>query len=228
MVSADPGCGKSVLAKHLFDNQLGLRNGREFGSYFFFKDQLQNTLYVALAALSHQLLSKKHDMVKNLMPFFEKDGKEVSSNVWALSQALQNVLYDPEMEQVTFIIDALDECQHNDMKKLLDWIAGITSGAQGARHKFILTSRPYTGIITAFDHTESYSCVHIPGNEKAEEISEEVNLVIKYRCKELYSKEQINEKVRNKLLDLLLSQTHNTYLYVYLVFEYLEKQNRRK
>jgi len=55
-ISADPGCGKSVLSKSLVDEEL--RSGT-IGStvcYFFFKDNdEQNSLATALCALLHQL-----------------------------------------------------------------------------------------------------------------------------------------------------------------------------
>jgi SpoVK/Ycf46/Vps4 family AAA+-type ATPase len=59
LVSADPGCGKSVLAKHLVDRFLPgkLLPGSPTICYFFFKDQDQNTVCQALCALLHQLFS---------------------------------------------------------------------------------------------------------------------------------------------------------------------------
>jgi hypothetical protein len=56
-ISADPGCGKSVLSKSLVDEEL--RGNDANGSticYFFFKDNdEQNNLATGLCALLHQL-----------------------------------------------------------------------------------------------------------------------------------------------------------------------------
>lgn len=56
LVSADPGCGKSVLAKYLIDH--GLPRSATV-CYFFFKDQDQNTLPQASCALLHQIVYSK-------------------------------------------------------------------------------------------------------------------------------------------------------------------------
>lgn len=53
IVSADSGCGKSVLAKHLIDNVLPESCPSATICYFFFKDQVQNTQKQALCALLH-------------------------------------------------------------------------------------------------------------------------------------------------------------------------------
>ncbi|KAL1909321.1 hypothetical protein Sste5344_004950 [Sporothrix stenoceras] len=48
LVSADPGCGKSVLSKYLIDHELSQQSATI--CYFFFKDQDQNTARQALLA----------------------------------------------------------------------------------------------------------------------------------------------------------------------------------
>ncbi len=56
LVSAGPGCGKSVLAKYLIDCRLP-RSATI--CYFFLKDQDQNTIKQALCTLLHQLFSQQ-------------------------------------------------------------------------------------------------------------------------------------------------------------------------
>lgn len=52
-ISADPGCGKSVLSKSLIDDELRA-TGTHTICYFFFKDnEEQNSLSPALCALLH-------------------------------------------------------------------------------------------------------------------------------------------------------------------------------
>lgn len=74
LVTADPGCGKSVLAKYLIDHELP-RLGSETICYFFFKDQDQNTSRQALCALLHQLFSQRPSLIKHAMLQFNRDGK---------------------------------------------------------------------------------------------------------------------------------------------------------
>ena len=229
LVSADPGCGKSVLAKHILENELPHKDARRIVCYFFFRDQIQNTFAMALSALLHQLLQKAQDMFKYLLPLYKSDGAKMIGNSAGLSEALLKMLSDPKIQPVTFILDALDECKGNDVEKLLEWIARINKLENSAtRHKFLLTSRPYQEIVTQFGRMKGSLYVHIPGNDKSKEISEEVNLVIRYRCQKLYEDGRIYEDARDKLLSKLLAQPHNTYLFVYLVFKELEKQGHYK
>ncbi|KAK3392799.1 hypothetical protein B0H63DRAFT_365067, partial [Podospora didyma] len=61
LVSADPGCRKSVLSKYLIDN--ALPGSDVTVCYFFFKDQDQNTVRQPLWALIHQLLSRRPALI---------------------------------------------------------------------------------------------------------------------------------------------------------------------
>jgi len=72
LVSADPGCGKSVLAKYLINKVLPLPGVTV--CYFFFKDQDQNTVRQALCALLHQLLSQKQPLIKHALELWRKNG----------------------------------------------------------------------------------------------------------------------------------------------------------
>ena len=58
-VSADPGCGKSVLAKYLVDSVLATTESRTV-CYFFFKDDFedQKSIVSALSCILHQLFCR--------------------------------------------------------------------------------------------------------------------------------------------------------------------------
>src|SRR5436190_18408613 len=67
-VSADPGCGKSVLSKSLVDEDFkGIET--RITCYFFFKDdnETQRSIAIALSALLHQLFSQKPTLIKYAM-----------------------------------------------------------------------------------------------------------------------------------------------------------------
>ncbi|KAM0227212.1 hypothetical protein ACHAP5_012227 [Fusarium lateritium] len=81
LVSADPGCRKSVLAKYLIDH--GLPQSVTI-YYFFFKDQDQNTVRQALCALLHQLFSLKPLLIDHAMPQFRKDGQDLINSTESL------------------------------------------------------------------------------------------------------------------------------------------------
>jgi hypothetical protein len=112
LVSADPGCGKSVLAKYLVDCFLPGQPlpGSPTICYFFFKDQDQNTVCQALCALLHQLFSQKLDLIHHAMTEYDKTGEGLINATESLWSVLLHVMQDPKTGPVITILDALDEC----------------------------------------------------------------------------------------------------------------------
>ena len=105
LVSADPGCGKSVLAKYLIDD--GLPRSATI-CYFFFKDQDQNTVRQALCALLHQLFSKKPPLIEHAIKQFSQDGQKLINSTNSLWAILENAVQDPKAGPVIIVLDALD------------------------------------------------------------------------------------------------------------------------
>ncbi|KAF6808110.1 Ankyrin repeat domain-containing protein 50-like protein 3, partial [Colletotrichum plurivorum] len=80
-ISADPGCGKSVLAKSLIDQEIQQSNEHTV-CYFFFKDNDdQNNLATALCALLHQLFYCQPLLIRQAMAAFEKNGEKLQTEV---------------------------------------------------------------------------------------------------------------------------------------------------
>jgi hypothetical protein len=93
LVSADPGCGKSVLAKYLIDEVLpGSSNASV--CYFFFKDQDQNTVSQALCALLHQLFTHKPLLIRHAISGHARDGSALVRNTAALWSILEDSIQD--------------------------------------------------------------------------------------------------------------------------------------
>ena len=63
-ISADPGCGKSVLAKCLVDHEFGTAD-QHSRCYFFFRDnERQDNLSTALCAILHQLFDHQPSLLR--------------------------------------------------------------------------------------------------------------------------------------------------------------------
>ncbi|KAM5436543.1 hypothetical protein MferCBS31731_005821 [Microsporum ferrugineum] len=118
MITADPGCGKSVLAKYLIDDKLPELSSATI-CYFFFKDQDQNTLNQATCALLHQPFSHKPLLIRHAMPEYSKNGPDLVNITSSLWNVLVAAGRDPEAGPVIFILDALDECRGSDLRNLL-------------------------------------------------------------------------------------------------------------
>ena len=225
LVSADPGCGKSVLAKYLIDHELPQTS---LICYFFFKDQVQNTLKQALCALLHQLFSANPLLIRHAMPEYSKNGHGLVKNVSVLWDILCRAGRDPESEPLIFVLDALDECHESDFRDLVRMLRPyLQKEKEGlSRVKFLLTSRPYEQITSEFQELiDAFPYIRIPGEQEegSERIGQEVNYVIKYRVQQLARKKKLTDNIKNHLEQRLFKIHHRTYLWVYLVFDYLKQ-----
>ncbi|CAG9982882.1 unnamed protein product [Clonostachys byssicola] len=228
-VSADPGCGKSVLAKYLIDHVLPETAKTTNVCYFFFKAQDQHTIRQALCALIHQLFSMKPCLIETAIPLYEKDASAMINSTTSLWNVFLNAVKDPRAGFVTIILDAIDEC--SESASLIKSIEKhfYSRGVNYGKLKFLLTSRPYRKIISDFfGLRKSFPEIHIPGEEKSEMISYEVNHVIAYRIKRLSKKSQWSPAIENHLRNKLQHNSHRTYLWVYLIFEHLEVEDFKK
>ncbi|KAH7173109.1 hypothetical protein DER46DRAFT_596919 [Fusarium sp. MPI-SDFR-AT-0072] len=224
LVSADPGCGKSVLAKYLIDH--GLPRSTTI-CYFFFKDQDQNTVRQALCALLHQLFSLKPSLIEHAMPQFRKDGQGLINSTESLWKVLRNAIKDPQAGPVIMVLDALDECAESEFTDLMRNVESqFRSDQSGSgKLKYLLTCRPYDQIVSKFRGLlDAFPNIRIPGEEESETISQEVNHVITRRINQLCLSPQIKSHLEKRLQET----THRTYLWVYLVFDYLEKEYFKK
>jgi ankyrin repeat protein len=228
LVSADPGCGKSVLAKYLIDVELPRSSTI---CYFFFKDQDQNTLKQAFCALLHQLFTEKPSLIRHAIPEYSNNGPDFVKVTTSLWKILGNVAQDPETGPVIFVLDALDECNESDFRDLIRMLRQLfhKDPRQLNETKFLVTSRPYEHIVSEFrELVDAFPHIHIPGEESSETISQEVNLVIDSRVEKLAKEKNLKADIKNHLKQRLLEIPHRTYLWVYLVFDFLKSDVFKK
>lgn len=228
LVTADPGCGKSVLAKYLIDD--GLPRTATI-CYFFFKAQDQNTVRQALCALLHQLFHHKPSLIKHVMPLYRRHRQDLINSTKWLWEMLQNATKDPQAGPVIIVLDALDECAEEEFKDLVKNVESqFRSDQLGlGKLKYLLTCRPYEQIVSKFSGLwRTFRNIRIPGEAESEAISQEVNLVIKYRVNQLSGEKGLTPDVKSHLEKILQETTHRTYLWVYFVFDELENKTFKK
>ncbi|KAL4959122.1 uncharacterized protein BDV14DRAFT_194052 [Aspergillus stella-maris] len=228
LVSADPGCGKSVLARYLIDNYLP-RSATI--CYFFFKDKVQDKVQQALCALLHQLFSQKPYLIKHAMEEYSKDGESLINSTESLWKVLRNAVSDPQSGKIIIVLDALDECSELDFPDLTRNVESHFHGDQlsQGKLKYLLTCRPYESIVSEFGSLlRTFPNIRIPGEEESETISYEVNHVITHRVNQLSQKKNLSSKVQRQLEEGLRQTPHRTYLWVHLVFNYLVEENFKK
>lgn len=102
-VSANPGCGKSVLSKYLVEENLAtLEPQHPTVCYFFFKDISPDSRSIckALSAILHQLFTKIPVLVEHALSVFDQNGDELSPMFSTLWEILENAAADLKSVEV--------------------------------------------------------------------------------------------------------------------------------
>jgi ankyrin repeat protein len=229
-ISADPGCGKSVLAKFLVDEL----NGRESQSilpgivcFFFCKDDNdeQKSATSALRALLHQLFSAKNSLVRHTMTEFQIKGQKFTEEFGTLWKIFTTAATDPGCGNVICIIDGLDECEESTKVQLIKSWADFYSKPNANKPflKFIVTSRPYRSIEAEF---EDLQIIRLRAEDETDATSEDIELVVKARVQKIGKKRHLPDKAQSALVERLISNADRTFLWVSLILDDLDKGPR--
>ncbi|CAG8017900.1 unnamed protein product [Penicillium olsonii] len=231
-VSASPGCGKSVLARALIDeSRLSTSVTTSTVCYFFFKDGPEHRMQAtdALSVILHQIFTKhpeKRLMIQHGLSRHAELGSGLTKNFSALWNIFVKCVESPNAGEIVVVLDALDECKRTSWLQLLeklnktycDW---HLSG-NPPKLKFLITSRPYDDLKRDFKKfSEEPSYVPFEGDDKSTEISEEINLVIDARVKEIAK--DFKEDDRHMIADRLKSMKNRTYLWLHLTFDIIDQ-----
>jgi hypothetical protein len=120
-VSADPGCGKSVLPRSIIDDCLNGSHPEVTTCYFFFKDNdEQNHLAPALCSVLHQLFSQRPQLLCHAIPSWEKSGEKLRQEVDELWRIFTSAVLADECCKTICIFDALDKCREIDQNWLIE------------------------------------------------------------------------------------------------------------
>ncbi|GES64091.1 sex-determining protein fem-1 [Aspergillus terreus] len=232
-VSADPGCGKSVLTRHLVDEALVTAAGERTICYFFFKDEFedQQSSTSAIASVLRQLfLAKPHLLPDSVLDRIDTDGERLTQSFDQLWSIFVSAAANPNAGEVVCIFDALDECQDNDQRpdrrRFIEAVKNLYGdGRQKCKLKFLITSRPYGDIRSAFrELTDQMPTIHLSGEgePEVEKISREIDLVIESRVYDISKKKSLDPDERQFLQEQLTARPNRTYLWVSLTLNFIE------
>ncbi|KAJ5999891.1 hypothetical protein N7481_000300 [Penicillium waksmanii] len=224
-VSADPGCGKSVLARSIIDNFSEASSFSVTIIYFFFKDNdEQNTLCSALCTILHQLFSQRPHLLQHALPSWERNRGKIRQEVDELWRIFITATSADSTSKTICIFDALDECREIDQGRLMEKLKHFRRQWSPSTHtnwlKFLVTSRPYNHIKHCFEAiADSFPHIHLKGEEENDQIHEEIDLVVKIRVEELARTARLSSNIRQRLEQQLLQMEHRTYLWLHLAMD---------
>ncbi|KAI9774704.1 MAG: hypothetical protein M1839_001665 [Geoglossum umbratile] len=227
-VSADPGCGKSVLAKYLVDFILPTTKSRTV-CYFFFKDDFedQRNVVSALCCILHQLFRQKPLLLTDaVLRQFDIEGESFTNSLGELWNALINVAKDGNAGEIICLLDALDECEDQERSLLAQKLCQLYGTERKFNLKFLITSRPYSGIRYGFQPLDipELPMVHLSGESEVEieKISQEINVLIEAKVLDIGARLRLTDDEQVLLLRQLMRVPHRTYLWVHLTLDLIE------
>lgn len=233
-MSADPGCGKSVLARTLVDEGKALIKDNAVLCYFFFKDTGgQDSASTALCALLHQLYqtpTHEHLFQKYAVPTIRSYGENLKNNMLALWTLFKQTVTDTSSGAIVCILDALDECEATDRETLISSLEEFynTSSRRRSDIKFLVTSRPYDAIAYAFAGlVRNFPAIHLAGEQESELISKEIEKVMEIDVRRIARDRGFELSVEEALLKQLRATQNRTYLWLRLVLAEIEREMKK-
>lgn len=212
-----------MLARSLVDQDL--KETSATICYFFFKDNdEQGKLDAALCAILHQLFSSQPHLIQHALKDFRKKGQllqQDSARLWdILAEAVSGLSAEPA--GVVCVIDALDECNDADQRKLIHFIGKFykeRASSNGAL-KFVITSRPYHTVQRQFEREiDEYCPIRIRGEDENDQIKQEINLIIEKRVGEIAKDFDLGGVAQFRLRKTLTDMEHRTYLWLSLALD---------
>lgn len=225
-IKGDPGKGKTMLVCGIVDELK--KSSAEMGllSYFFCQgtDSRINNATAVLRGLIYLLIDQQPSLISHVRKKYDHAGKALfeDANAWsALSDILAKILRDPSLKSTYLVIDALDECV-TGLPELLGFVA--QESALSPRVKWIVSSRNWPGIEERLERTGHKVRLSLELN--AECISAAVSKYIRYKVLALEVDKKYDSKTRDAVLAHLFANANDTFLWVSLVCQNLQKTPR--
>ncbi|KAJ5663650.1 hypothetical protein N7507_004381 [Penicillium longicatenatum] len=226
-VSADPGYGKSVLAKFLVEHlrQSKSEDGRpELVCHFFFKcdsDEQRKTVY-ALRALLHQIFIDDPALLRHAFSSFESKDTAMVDDLDTLWDIFVAVVSDREATNLLCILDGLDELERRSQGDFLERLNKLYNKKDPLARPFVKTivlSRPENLIKTCF--TRNVATVRLRGENETEAISKDVEYVVRSHMDDLKA-QGLPQNLLTKIQKALIHKADRTFLWTTLIINLLK------
>jgi hypothetical protein len=186
---------------------------------YFFKDDnaVQSSAIYALRALLHQCLATRPTLPKTIIDAYQIKGDALFDQFSCLWEAFRSLTDGEGGENITCILDGLDECKEDSRRLLVTNLVKYFNEASRDNRPFlkvIISSRPDNFIKTSFNklptirlrgNLEMEALILDSGLEiESEDTEHDVKLVIDYNLQELVDQDLIDTSTRILLHTKLL------------------------
>lgn len=222
-IRGDPGKGKTMLLCGIID-ELARLNGESSNISFFLcqaADIRINNATAVLRGLIYLLVVNQPCLLAHVRSRYDQAGKALFEdvNAWsALLAIFKDILKDPVLKDVYLIIDALDECI-TGLRSLLDFI--VQDSPVHPQIKWIVSSRNWPEITERLYIAPQVAPISLELNEAS--VSEAVKKYIYHKVGILAKVKRYNDNVRDKVCRHLLLNSQDTFLWVALVYQNLDR-----
>jgi hypothetical protein len=229
-IKGDAGKGKTMLLCGIIDELDKAEARTSLLLYFFCQaaDARINNGTAVLRGLIHMLIRQQPSLVSHVRQKYDQVGRKVfeDANAWiALRDMFISILQDPSLTMTYIVIDALDECVV-DRKELLGFIA--QQSTVSSRVKWIVSSRNWPEIEEWLDRAGQQVKLSLELKLNADSVSTAVNIYIQHKTQELAKFKNYDNTLQAAVLQHLISNANDTFLWVALVYQNLKNTPRRK
>lgn len=223
-----PGIGKTMISLFLVDTlkKRAKHSGVELLAYFLCdaKDHRRRTATQVLRSLLVQLLQQQASLFKHIKYPFSQRGDDLVGDRDALWRVLLNMLQKPNIGQLYFILDALDECDSESQQFLLVKLKSLFLPTSGAAPyipiKLIMTSRPSTDMDALLSyHTPAILGISIHSRLIQDDLEAYINQEVDVIAREKSYPEELTQKTKAKLR----TGAEGTFLWAALLVEDLRR-----
>lgn len=242
-LSADAGCGKSVMASFLVDYFKEDPGTEAAVCYFFFKDDSmeQSNAVVAMSAVLHQLFSAHPALLSLARQQLMIPGNSLArlETLWKMFlDAVENHVAKPS---AICILDGLDECDEASRKQLMalisEYFTPSTTESRTRKLRLMVLSRPDNSIKMMFDKQASkarkttsitdsprYDMIRLRGEDETDAISKDIELVVHDAMEDLADK-GMPEDLLNDVETALVTGADRTFLWTALMIQLLKDKS---
>ncbi|RBR12486.1 uncharacterized protein FIESC28_08610 [Fusarium coffeatum] len=224
-ITADPGCGKSVLAKYLLEEELTARHSGEnrIVCYFFSMDtpESMDRGACAIRCILHQVFLERPDLISpDLLKRLQTKGEKFLESINDLWKILINAA---RACRIVCVVDALDEFP-NFGASLCHRLRELQHLPEGISLKFLATHRPYLNIYEALGPRREYTQMMLSEDAPAmrRHFQQDVDTFINERLEQIARRGGIEEGGIEILRQGVTRNANRTYLWVHLVLGWIE------
>lgn len=220
-IKGNPDKGKTMLLCGIINELKKLKAG--LVSFFFCKatDVHTNNATAVLRGLIYLLVDQQPSLIPHLEKKYDHVGKDLFEdlNAWcALSEIFADILQNPEFKDTYLIIDALDECM-SELPKLLNLI--VQKSSAHSHVKWIVSSRNTPIVEEKLQAVEGKVRLSLELN--AGNISDAVCMFTRHKIRQLALLKNYDSKTVTTVWCHLSSKANNTFLWMALACQDLEK-----